>query len=432
MDKLQAVKAADVTYAGEDAGRGGGESDFSPRKIKVAAGVMIGQIFATSILPFAAMGLVLLPMTKEFGWTRTEFSFATTCIFFFGSVSLWPIGRIADKIGVRPMLFVGTTVVGLVTLVMSMQTKSLTMMYVLYALLGIFGSTGVVYMKIVAALFTKNRGKAMAILGAESMAATALVPLMTNYLLLNYGWRNMYLVFGVIILAIVPILYFALEEPGHSGSKPGAANAAPPVLDGITISQALRDRVFWMATLGGMAGMVVLTGMVPHMIAALIGKGFTQTQAVATTSLGMLAGLIGNLAGGYAVDRFHTAKVAAPFALISALGAFLLLNVTATFGGWPMLVASVALGWFTFGAYRPMGTYFQTRFFGLRSFNEIAAVQFTIINPVSAFAAPLIGNIYDRTHSYNIAFMMMIGSGVFAAAIFALLPKYRYGTNVGQ
>jgi hypothetical protein len=89
------------------------------------------------------------------------------------------------------------------------------------------------------------------------------------------------------------------------------------------------------------------------------------------------------------------------------------------------------LGWFTFGAYRPMGTYFQTRFFGLRSFNEIAAVQFTIINPVSAFAAPLIGNIYDRTHSYDIAFWMMVGSGVFAALVWVALPKYRYGANIG-
>lgn len=425
VDKLHAIEAADYVGASTE------ESDFSPRKIKVAVGVMAGQIFATSILPFAAMSLVLLPMTKEFGWNRTEFSFATTCIFFFGSVSLWPIGRISDRIGVRPVLLFGTTIVGFVTLAMSMQTKSLTMLYVLYALLGIFGSTGVVYMKIIAALFTKNRGKAMAILGAESMAATALVPLMANALLLNYGWRGMYLAFGAIILVLVPVLYFTLEEPGHR-SKAIKDDAAPAALEGLTISQALRDRVFWLTIVGVMAGMVVLTGMVPHMIPALIGKGFTQTQAVATSSMGMLAGLVGNLAGGYLADRYHTAKVAAPFALISALGALLLLKVTSTYGGWPMLVAAVGMGWFCFGAYRPLGTYFQTRFFGLKSFNEIAAVQFTIVNPVSAFAAPLIGNIFDRTHSYDIAFYMMAASGVIAAAVWMLLPRYRYGANIGH
>lgn len=418
VDKLQAIEAADAGYVSTE------ESDFSPRKIKVAIGVMAGQIFATSILPFAAMSLVLLPMTKEFGWSRTEFSFATTCIFFFGSISLWPIGRMADRIGVRPVLLLGTTVVGLVTLIMSMQTKSLTMLYVLYALLGIFGSTGVVYMKIIAATFTKNRGKAMAILGAESMAATAVIPLLANGLMLGFGWRNMYLAFGAIILVLVPVLYFTLEEPSHIGRSP---NKPPIALEGMTIGQALRDRVFWITIIGVMAGMVVLTGMVPHMIPALIGKGFTQTQAVATSSMGMLAGLVGNLAGGYLADRYQTAKVAAPFAVISALGAFLLLKATSTYGGWPMLVAATGMGWFCFGAYRPLGTYFQTKFFGLRSFNEIAAVQFTIVNPVSAFAAPLIGNIFDRTHSCDIAFCMMIASGLIAAAAWMLLPRYRYG-----
>ena len=400
----------------------GEESDFSPRKLKVAAGVMTGQIFATSILPFAAMSLVLLPMTKEFGWSRTEFSFATTCIFFFGSVSLWPIGRMADRIGVRPVLLAGTIVVGLVTLLMSMQTKSLWMFYALNALLGIFGSTGVVYMKIIAALFTKNRGKAMAILGAESMAATAVVPLLANWLLLSFGWRDMYIAFGAIILALVPVLYLTIEEPGHGAPAPD-----PAALEGMTIGQALRDRVFWLTIVGVMAGMVVLTGMVPHMIPALIGKGFSQTEAVATSSLGMLAGLVGNLAGGTMADRYQTAKIAAPFALVSALGAFLLLKVTSSFGGWPMLVAAVGMGWFCFGAYRPLGTYFQTRFFGLKSFNEIAAVQFTIVNPLSAFAAPLIGAIFDRTHSYDLAFDLMIASGVIAAAVWLALPRYRYG-----
>jgi hypothetical protein len=49
---------------------------------------------------------------------------------------------------------------------------------------------------------------------------------------------------------------------------------------------------------------------------------------------------------------------------------------------------------------------------------------------VSAFAAPLIGNIFDRTHSYDIAFYMMAASGLVAAAVWLLLPRYRYGKNI--
>jgi len=136
------------------------ESDFSPRKLKVAAGILVGQSFGTSILPYSAMMLMLMPLTHEFGWTAAQFSWAVTALFVAGAVSLWPIGRIADKVGVRPVLLIGTIMVGLVTLGMSFQTASLWQFYAYYALLGIFGSTGVTYTKVVAALFTEHRGKA--------------------------------------------------------------------------------------------------------------------------------------------------------------------------------------------------------------------------------------------------------------------------------
>lgn len=405
------------------------EGDFSPRKLKIAAAVLIGQTFATSLLPYSAFTLLIIPFTKHFGWTRTEFSFATTFIFIFGAASLWPIGRIADKFGIRPVILIGTAVVGLVTLAMSLQTASLAQLYAYYALLGIFGSTGVAYLKLVAALFTQNRGKALAILGAESTVAAALVPLMTNALLLGFGWRAMYLVFGALILAIIPLLYFTLEEPGQAASK---ASASAPALEGMSIKQALRDGVFWLITLAGMAGMVIATGVMSHLVPALIGKGFSQTLAVEMTSLSTLVGLGGTLVGGYLVDRFFTTKVAAPFSALSALGAFLLMVVTASRGGLPVLIVAMALGGFALNAYRPMGTYFQTRYFGLAAFTEIAAVQYMIINPVSAFSTPFVGAIYDRTHSYHLAFVLMVFTPLVAGVIWLVLPRYRYSAHIGQ
>ena len=199
------------------------EGNFSLRKIKIATAVLVGQTFATSILPYSALTFVMIPMTREFGWTRTQFSFATTFLFIFGAASLWPIGRIADKVGVRPVILVGTTMVGLVTIAMSRQTASLALLFALYALLGMFGSTGVAYTKVAAALFTQNRGKALAILGAESTVAAAIIPILTNFLMLNYGWRTMYVVFGALILAIVPILYFTIEEPGADRHQSASA-----------------------------------------------------------------------------------------------------------------------------------------------------------------------------------------------------------------
>jgi len=282
----------------------------------------------------------------------------------------------------------------------------------------------------------------MAILGAESALAFALIPLGTNALILNYGWHTMYIVFGIVILCVVPILFFTLEEPGQTGTAgklswrgrktEADAQPPPPNLMGMTIKEALSDWVFWLITLAALSGMAVFSGMLTHMVAALIGKGFTQTEAVSVGSGSLVVGIVGNLVGGYVVDRYHTAKVAVPFSLASAVGALILFYLTAQNGGLTMLAVASALGGFAFAAARPMGTYFQTRYFGLKSFTEISAVQFMIANPVTAFSAPIIGLIYDTTHSYRIPFAMMAIAPMIAAAVWMVLPKYRFAANIGQ
>lgn len=418
----------------------GAESDFSARKLKIAMAILVGQTFATSLLPFGAFSLVMIPLTRQFGWSREDFSFAQTFTMIFGAVSLWPIGRLSDRFGVRPVILGGTVIVGLVTLALSLQTRSLAQLYLCYALLGVFGSTGVAYTKLAAALFTQNRGKALAILGAESTVATAIVPLMINAMLLELGWRGMYLGLGILILAIAPLLYVFLEEPGRERSRrrevpPGGPDAGthpvPPVLPGMTVKQALHDRVFWLMAIGLLAGFPIAAGMMAHMVPALIGKGFSETEAVEMTSVFMLAGLGGTLLGGFLADRFHTAKIAAPFNLVSALSGLGLVFVTGSWGGLGLLAAAMAAGGFSFNGFRPMGTYFHTRYFGLRSFTEIFSVEFTMTTVATAFSAPLIGALFDHTHSYRLAFELMAAAPLVSGVIWLVLPKYRYAADIG-
>jgi MFS family permease len=420
------------------------ESDFSPRKLKIVAGIIIGQSFGTSILPYSALMLMLTPLTHQFGWTAAQFSLAVTFLFIAGALSLWPIGRVADKLGVRPVLLGGTLIVGLITLGMAFQTASLWQFYAYYALLGIFGSTGVTYTKVVAALFTQHRGKAMAILTAETTLARAGIPLVVNWLLLNEGWRTMYIVFGIAILVCVPVLFFTLEEPGQSGTAgrfswrrqraaaPDATAPAKPDLPGLTIWEALRDPVFWLSTLAAFIGLFIFNGMFPHIVPALVGKGFSQTTVVALQSSSILIAFAGALVGGWAVDRFQTPKIAAPISLVASLGAILTLLVSPSFGGVPLLAAILILGALSFNALFPMGSYFATRFFGLGSLTEIVAVQFMATNLFAGFSAPLFGWIFDKTHSYDIVFMITAGLNLVVALIWLIMPKYRFAANIGQ
>ena len=61
------------------------ESDFPTRKFKVAAAIIVGTLFRSTILPMMALCLLLLPMTGEFGWSRTGFSLGMSAMMLGGA-----------------------------------------------------------------------------------------------------------------------------------------------------------------------------------------------------------------------------------------------------------------------------------------------------------------------------------------------------------
>ena len=48
------------------------------------------------------------------------------------------------------------------------------------------------------------------------------------------------------------------------------------------------------------------------------------------------------------------------------------------------------------------------------------------------FGTPLYGRIYDQTHSYDTVFIINIVLWLVIAAIWLVLPKYRYSKNIGE
>jgi MFS family permease len=426
------------------------ESDFSARKIRIACVVLLGTLFGSSILPFASLSLVLVPMTKEFGWTVREFTYATTALMWVGACTVPFLGHLADRIGVRPIIITGTVVVGLVTMSVSL-THGLPTFLASFALLGFFGSVGVVYSKVLAGLFTVNRGKALAIFGAESAVALALAPQLVRLLLDHFGWRGLFLTEGLIIIGVVPFIYFILHEPGTQGgsrhllaywrARRGraatdlqAASAAPAIaeLDGHTIRQVLISPTFWIVVLGSIVASLPFSVINP-----LIGKimpehGFSGSAPVANyLSVGTLAGIIGALSIGYLLDKVHSAKIAIPFLLCGALGAFLVNAATAAHGGLPLMFAGAALLGINLGSYRPTLTYFNTRFFGLRSFGAIAGIEAFPLAIAMGAIAPLVAWSAEITGSYRAAILATVIALVLGSSLYLLLGRYRYSERIG-
>jgi MFS family permease len=401
------------------------ESDFSPRKMRVALVVLLGTLFGSSILPFMAYSLLLMPMTREFGWSATAYSWGYTALMWCGAAVQQPLGRIVDRVGVRPMIIGGTLIVGLLVIGMSRQNGALWQFYVCWGLLGVVGTTAIGYSKVIAALFSDHRGKALAVFGVESSLAMAAAPLIIMWLLQHYGWRGMFVGLGCIILAVVPLLLLFLEEP----AAPTSASAGAPdprTLPGMTSGEVVRTRAFWLIALASFLALAPSMGLMPHYVPYLTSRGFDGSYAAVMISAITMAMAVGTIVGGWATDRSPTARIAAPFSALSTIAIIMMMAASASFGGVPLLVASGAVLGFAGGAKRPMATYFHSRFFGLRSFAEVTGIQGTILAIGMGVAAPAVGYTYDRLHTYRPALWFMAGSLALTVLLYLALPSYRY------
>lgn len=414
------------------------ESDFSFRKMKLATIILLAQMFATNIIAFLALTLVNVPMTKEFGWTQTEFSLAQTAMMWAGAASLPLFGRIMDRVGVRLPIMLGTVGVGFTIFALSRIDGALWQFYLCFAFIGMFGCTAMGYTKVVGALFTQHRGKAMAIIGVESTLAGAFIPPILHWLIADFGWRGMYQVNAIIILLLVPMIYFNLDEPGEIDSdrrlfkkREQVEKPAAPPLPGMDGKAVLMDRVFWFILIATIIGTAPRSGMMPFLVPMLQEKGFTSADAAWFMSAMTLLAPLGSLVAGFALDKIHDAKVAIPFKLVSFLGLLCFLFVTAQFGGWYLLLLSVAFTGFAFGTANPIGTYLHIRFFGLKAFGFYYGFESAFLAFAMGGAAPLVGMLREESGSYTSAYLVMLVCLGFGTILYAVLGRYRYAADIG-
>lgn len=404
------------------------ESDFSLRKMRIALIVLLGTLFGSSILPMMALSLLLMPMTQEFGWSRTAFSGGMTALMWCGALCAPFLGRMVDRVGVRRMIIGGTVAVGLLVIAMSFQTGALWQHYAFWGLLGVVGTTAIGYSKVIGALFSEHRGKALAIFGIESSLAGAAAPLIVVSLLQHYGWRGMFVGLGCIILAVVPLLVLFLEEPEAPAVAP-SGTPVPQALPGLTTGEVVRTRTFWIITLAAFLAIAPAIGLMPHYVPFLMSRGFDARYAAVMISASTIAMAVGTVAGGWLIDRAKTARIAAPFSVLSTVAIVMLLTASISVGGLPLLIASGAVLGFAGGAKRPMATYFHTRFFGLRSFAEVTGIQGSISALGMGIAPLAVGYSYDRLHTYLPALWFMAGSLVLTVFLYLILPRYRYSKD---
>ncbi|MCB2077915.1 MAG: MFS transporter [Novosphingobium sp.] len=383
---------------------------------------MVGMSFY-SVITYS-LGTFIGPIESEFGWNRTEISFGLT-IFALISMFGGPfIGAAIDKFGTRTIATVGMFLTAAAFAAFSLANGSLVQWYGLYVFYGIVALTtkSTIWSAGVSSVFSTSRSLALAVMLSGSALGQTFAPIIANWLIEDHGWRAAYIGLGVgwggLGLILVALFFVDARELGRRST--GAA-VAPPVLPGLTVKEATRDSRVIRIAIANLFMSMVGSGVTVHLVPLIAETGLDKSEAVQIAALAGIAGIVGKLGVGAALDRFQGSLVPFLSFAVAAIGHLLLLDVLGSAGA--LALGSMALG-FSAGAGLQVSTYLISRYAGLRNFGTIFGTIASMMMAGMALGPLLAGYIHDIAGSYEPLLLMAAPTMLLAAAMFIGLGPY--------
>jgi MFS family permease len=358
------------------------------------------------------------PMIAEFGWTRASFSLAFFLNMTLYALSLTIVGRFYDRYGPKWVIIVSTVFLsaGYMSIsVIDSFWKFLTFYGILSAV-GLGGTSVPLIAALTSKWFEKGRGLAISLaLSGNSLGHFVLVPLFT-ILVLRYGWRVSYFCIGLIMLLVNIILALMVikGDPDDFGQRPygykSRDNAnekrAHVSLDvnpqDLSLRQAMRTYSFWLFLIVmficGSGDFLVTTHLIPLV---------TDYDISPTTAGNMLAwyglmSLAGVLVAGPASDLIGN-KI--PIALTFLMRFVLFLLILRYQNLASFYIFALAFG-FTHLITAPLTPTLMGRLYGFSHVGLLSGFITTIHHLGGGFWAYAGGLIFDKTGSYQLAFIL--------------------------
>ncbi len=267
-------------------------------------------VFAASLILALSMGAMvngmsafIVPMQERFGWARGDaalINFAGIMGMAFGGVLA---GRVADRIGARPVLVFGVVVLGLCYLAASLLT-SLWQYYGLFAVAGFFGA-GAIFppvMALVGNWFAAGAGLAIGIVSAGQALGQGGVPFASSFLIQSYGVDGALAITGAVMLAaMTPAALLMRRAPVPDVNAEGAAVEAD---EGVVPYNVVIRRMSAAVILCCTCMSVPLM----HLVPLIQDTGIAAADAGSVIFSMMLAAILGRVAFGRLADMIGAVR----------------------------------------------------------------------------------------------------------------------------
>ncbi|MFL8673566.1 MFS transporter [Clostridioides sp. GD02404] len=373
-------------------------------------------VFAGLILMISVYGIVnncaslfIKPVTEDLGFSRSEFSLYYTVIALSTMVIALFMGKLAKKFKLKNIMLVGCVLAGIGYIGYSYASS----IYVFY-LMSIFSGLGLGMTTltplsiIISNWFVEKRGLALGLTFMGSGVGGMIFNPIANYIILNYSWRQSYLVLGIIILVttIPAVLIFMSEKPSDKGLLPyGYSNSSENVLDnsakGIMLRDAVKTKIFWIMVVGLILITIIAMGVQMHIASYLTDIGYSPTFAASVISINMGVVILGKILLGYVFDKVGCEKGVIFVGLQVFLGVLALLFASK----YPAIIVFI-ICW---GIGNCMGTIvpalITSEIFGKRDYSTIVGVVNAVVLLGAALGSAVTGKLYDMSGGYTLAWM---------------------------
>jgi MFS family permease len=247
--------------------------------------------YGAGVAQIYSFGLFIAPLQRQFGWSRTATSSGLTVLSAI--LLLAPLaGTLIDRWGPRTIAIPGMLFYCTALAALSLAGHALWTWWLLWVLVGL-GTLAIqptTWASAVVSRFDRTRGLALSVTLCGSGLGAAILPLVTNRLLLSFGWRGAYgALGGVLALVSVPLLVLFFRDAKDLQSKRAQPGAGPhlPVANGMTFAEALRSSRFWRLAIVSFLAVGAIVALLVHFVPILTWKGLARTKAAE------IAGVIG-------------------------------------------------------------------------------------------------------------------------------------------
>ena len=394
----------------------------------------VAQFVSTGMYSYV-LGSFMAPMTDELGWSRADFTLTRTIGQMVMAVVGIYIGSRVDRYGGRPIMLVGSLILG-VTLALTSQIDSLWAWLLLNGVLVTIGCAmlgNLVVNVTLSKWFVERRGIVISVAAmGVSFGGVVLTPLAT-WLVDMVGWREAWLWLGLSATALtLPLALVMRRAPEDHGLYPDGYSAAQieqgmgerarlELAASFTRAQAVRTFSFYALVIAFGFFSINIFVLLIHTVPFLSDSGLTRNEAAFAMLVASAPAMVSKPFWGYWIDRTPAKPLAAVSAAITGIALFLIVYATASLELFWIYAAYAVLG-LGWGGMIPMQEVIWATFFGRKFLGSIRGAAMPFALALSALAPWLVAIYRDIVGSYDGALLIVASLNVISGVLIFLAP----------